>query len=205
MARTPQDPQVRITEILDTTEHLFATKGYRGTTISDIAKKMGVAQGMFYYYFKSKEEILEALLNRHTSALISEIKDMAHASNITPPHKMELMIATLLHSVRYKDGLLIETLYDDQNLHIKDKVCCQAKQSLTPWLLKIIEEGVLAQYFHISHPTTVLDFILAIIELLIVALYEKMPADLLSFRLQMAEVLIEKALGAQEKTIHISL
>jgi AcrR family transcriptional regulator len=205
MARTPQDPQIRITEILDATEYLFAIKGYRGTTISDIAKKMGVAQGMFYYYFKSKEEILEALLNRHTSALISEIKDMTRSSNITPPHKMELMIVTLLHSVRYKDGVLIDTLYDDQNLHIKDKVCRQTKRSLTPWLLKIIEEGVLTQYFHVSHPTTVLDFILAIIELLIDALYEKLPVDLMSFRLRMAETLIEKALGAQETTIHISL
>ncbi|HAK72354.1 MAG TPA: TetR/AcrR family transcriptional regulator, partial [Sporomusaceae bacterium] len=64
MARTPQDPQIRITEILDTAEQLFSDKGYRGTTISDIAKTMGTAQGMLYYYFKSKEEILEALINR---------------------------------------------------------------------------------------------------------------------------------------------
>jgi AcrR family transcriptional regulator len=205
MARTPQDPQIRITEILDATEHLFSVKGYRGTTISDIAKKMGVAQGMFYYYFKSKEEILEALFNRHTSSLISEIKAITCSTTIIPPRKMELMVFSLLHSVRYKDGLLLDTLYDDQNFHIKDKLARQCKHSLTPWLLKIIEEGVRTQYFHVSHPNTTLDFILTIIELLIDALYEKMPADLLSFRLRMAESLIEKALGAQEATIHISL
>lgn len=204
MARTPQDPQIRITEILDATEHLFAIKGYRGTTICDIAKKMGVAQGMFYYYFKSKEEILEALLNRHTSALISEIKAML-SSNITPPQKIDLMVSILLHNARCNDGLLLDTLYDNQNLHIKDKLSRQFEHLLTPWLLKIIEEGVHAQYFHVSHPKTTLDFILAIIELLIDALYEKMPADLLSFRLRMAEALIEKALGAQEATLHISL
>jgi len=204
MARTPQDPQIRITEILDATEHLFAIKGYRGTTICDIAKKMGVAQGMFYYYFKSKEEILEALLNRHTSALISEIEAML-CSNITPPQKIDLMVSILLHKARHNDGLLLNTLYDNQNLHIKDKLSRQFEHLLTPWLLKIIEEGVHTQYFHVFHPKTTLDFILAIIELLIDALYEKMPADLLSLRLQMAEALIEKALGAQEATLHISL
>ncbi|MDF2571911.1 MAG: transcriptional regulator, TetR family, partial [Sporomusa sp.] len=76
MARPFQDPQIRITEILDTAEHLFTVKGYFGTTISNIAKEMGVTQGMFYYYFKSKEEILEALLNRQVTSNISEIKDM---------------------------------------------------------------------------------------------------------------------------------
>lgn len=204
MARTPQDPQVRINEILDATEHLFATKGYHGTTICDIAKKMGVAQGMFYYYFNSKEEILEALLNRHTSAIISEIKAML-CSNITPPQKIDLMVSILLHNARYNDGLLLDTLYDNQNLHIKDKLCRQFKHLLTPCLLKIIEEGVRTQNFHVLHPETTLDFILAIIELLIDALYEKMPADLLSLHLRMAEALIEKTLGAQEATIHISL
>ncbi len=204
MARTPQDPKIRINEILDATEHLFATKGYHGTTICDIAKKMGVAQGMFYYYFKSKEEILEALLNRHTSAIISEIKAML-CSNITPPQKIDLMVSILLHNARYNDGLLLDTLNDTQNLHIKDKLCRQFKHLLTPCLLKIIEEGVCTQNFHVLHPETTSDFILAIIELLIDALYEKMPADLLSLHLRMAEALIEKTLGAQEATIHISL
>jgi AcrR family transcriptional regulator len=43
-------------EILDVAEPLFAVKGYRKTTIGDIAKELNVAQGMLYYYFKSKEK-----------------------------------------------------------------------------------------------------------------------------------------------------
>lgn len=205
MARTPQDPQIRMTEILDTAEYLFSVKGYRGTTISDIAQKMNVAQGMFYYYFKSKEEILEALLNRHISSFVAEISDMASSDSITPIKKIELFVSLSLHNILSKNRVLFDTLYDDQNLHMKDKLTRQVKGLLTPWLLKIIEEGVRMDSFHISDPRTTVDFILIIIEPLFDALYEKMPDGPLSHRVRMAEALIEKALGAQEATLRIPL
>jgi AcrR family transcriptional regulator len=205
MARTPQDPQIRITEILDTAEHLFSDKGYRGTTISDIAKKMGVAQGMLYYYFKSKEEILEALINRHAASMLSEAKDIAWSDNITPPRKIELVLCTLLKGAQYKGSLFLDLLHDEQQLHIKYRISRHSKLALTPWLLKIIDEGTEKNYFQISNPQTALDFLLLFIDFLIVSLPEKLPAELLSHRLRMAETLIEKTLGAQDGTIHIVL
>lgn len=204
MARTPQNPQIRITEILDTAEHLFTIKGYHGTTISDIAKEMGVTQGMFYYYFKSKEEILEALLNRHVSSLILEIKDMTRSS-ITPSEKLGLMISIIIHGVDCKGAVLLNTIYDEQNLHIKDRISRHLKLSLTPWGLIILEEGIRKQDFNVSHPQTSLNFILIVLDFLIDALNEKLPAELLSLRLRIAEGVIEKALSAQEGTIHFSL
>jgi len=204
MARTPQDPQIRITEILDTAEHLFTIKGYCGTTIIDIAKKMGVTQGMFYYYFKSKDEILEALLNRHMSSFISKIKDMV-CSSITPSEKLGFMISIVIKGACYNDAVLLNAIYDEQNLHIKDRLARRVKVSLTPWGLKIIEEGRSSQDFNVSHPQTSLEFILIVMDFLIDTLYAKLPTELLSLRLRMAEALIEKTLGVQEETIHISL
>ncbi|GMA98710.1 TetR/AcrR family transcriptional regulator [Pelosinus sp. IPA-1] len=205
MARTPQDPQIRITEILDAADQLFFTKSYQGTTIKDIAKKMGVAQGMLYYYFKSKEEVLETLLDRHASALISEIKEITSLNTISPSEKMGLTVAAVLRKTSYKDGFLLNMLYDTQNLHIKDKLFRQLAVSLSPWLLNIIEEGTMNRDFCVSHAPTTVDYILVIMDFLSEALYEKTAADILSYRLRMAEALIEKALGAQEKTIHIIL
>jgi len=205
MARTPQDPQIRITEILDTAEYLFSDKGYRGTTISDIAKKMGVAQGMLYYYFKSKEDILESLIHRQDASIMTDIKDITCSDNIAPPRKIELVLSTLLQGVQYKGGLFLDLLHDEQQLHIKYRISRHCNLALTPWLLKIIDEGTEKQYFHVPHPQTALDFILTLTDLLIVSLPEKLPAELLSLRLRMAESLIEKTLGAQDGTIHILL
>ncbi|WP_312339345.1 TetR/AcrR family transcriptional regulator [Anaerospora hongkongensis] len=205
MARTPQDPQIRITEILDTAEQLFSDKGYRGTTISDIAKTMGTAQGMLYYYFKSKEDILEALINRHAASILSEAKDIAYSETIAPPRKIELMVYTGLRGVQYKDGLFLDLLHDEQQLHIKYRISRHCNLSLTPWLLNVIAEGIEKDYFHVPHPQTALDFILLMLDFLIVSLPEKMPAELLALRLKMAGTLIEKTLGAQEGTIQISM
>jgi len=204
MARTPQDPKIRINEILDAADQLFFTKGYHATTISDIAKKIGVAQGMLYYYFKSKENVLESLLDRHASSLISEIKN-AICLNNSPSEKIVLMITIPLHKAIYKDGLLLNMLYDSQNLHLKAKLFRQLELALSPWLLRIVEEGIANQDFCVVHPPTAVDYILVIVDFLSEALYQKNSADTLPFRLRMAEALIEKALGAQENTIHILL
>jgi len=204
MARTPQDPNIRINEILDAADYLFFTKGYHATTINDIAKRMGVAQGMLYYYFKSKEEVLESLLDRNASALISEIQNIICLNN-SPSEKIAIMISTLLHKAIYKNGLLLNMLYDAQNLHLKAKLFRQLELALSPWILKIVEEGIAIQYFSVSHPPTAVIYILVIAEFLSEALYDKTAAEALPFRLKMAESLIEKALGAQENTIHILL
>lgn len=205
MARTPQDPQIRITAILDTAEQLFSDKGYRGTTISDIAKSMDAAQGMLYYYFKSKEEILEALINRQATSVLSEAQNIAYSEAIAPPRKIELVVNTVLQGVQYKGGLFLDLLHDEQQLHIKYRISRQCNLALTPWLLNIIDEGIEKDYFHVSHSQTALDFILLMLDFLIVSLPEKMPAELLSLRLKMTETLIEKTLGAQAGTIHISM
>jgi len=89
MARTPQDPEIRINEILDVAQKCFINMGYRKTTISVVAKEMGVAKGMLYYYFKSKEELLEVLLKRHSDLFLSEIKRMVESKALCHLRKLD--------------------------------------------------------------------------------------------------------------------
>ena len=65
MARITKDPVVRRNEIIDAAEKLFYSVGYDETSVSDIVKAIGVAQGTFYNYFTSKDAVLEALVQRH--------------------------------------------------------------------------------------------------------------------------------------------
>ena len=204
MPRTPQDPSIRMNEILDVADYLFFTKGYDATTINDITKKMGVAQGMLYYYFKSKEEILEKMLDRHADSLLNEIKTIIDL-NSSPTEKISLTISNVLRKATYKDGLLLNLLYDNQNLNLKVQLFRQLEVTLSPWLLKIIEDGLSRRVFHTKHAPTTVSYILVILEFLSEALYQKTAADILAFRLQMAESLIEKALDCKDNTIHILL
>lgn len=203
MARPSQDPQIRIAEILDAAEPLFYANGYHETAISDIVKKMGVAQGTLYYYFKSKEEILEALINRHMSTFTSAFEPIIDSHSIAPPQKIESVIQAIFCTIQYKEGLLLDFLYDDRTLHLVDKLSRQGKQLVAPFLLKIIEEGKQQNHFHVSHPKAAMNLILSILDCLIDVIYEKSPDDLLTCQFKLAEELMAKALGMQEGTIRI--
>ena len=57
--RISKEPEARKQEILETAMKLFAEKGYEKTSISDIAKEIGVAQGLCYRYFPSKDILFQ--------------------------------------------------------------------------------------------------------------------------------------------------
>jgi len=68
--RTVKSPEARRHEILETAAVLFAEHGYGATTIKDITTRAGIARGLFHYYFKSKDEILAAIVMTTSTQLI---------------------------------------------------------------------------------------------------------------------------------------
>ena len=62
--RKTRDAVARKNEILDVAAELFVLKGYDKTSTGDILEKTGIARGTLYYHFKSKEELLDALVDR---------------------------------------------------------------------------------------------------------------------------------------------
>jgi AcrR family transcriptional regulator len=57
--------QERRNQLIDTALALYAEKGVASTTIKDIAERAGVAQGLVYHYFDSKDDLLGAIIERH--------------------------------------------------------------------------------------------------------------------------------------------
>ncbi|MBN2767962.1 MAG: TetR/AcrR family transcriptional regulator [Campylobacterales bacterium] len=94
-------------KILDTALKLFAQDGYKATTVREIAKAIGIEQSALYNHFKSKDEILESIINELASLLIAnifkEINDDPHA------YKQG---KSLLHSISNKFKLIS---FDNQN------------------------------------------------------------------------------------------
>jgi len=76
MARIVKRPDERRSELIACAQEFFYTKGYESTSVRDIVDGVGVAKGTFYYYFDSKLEILEAMVDeaiRQSVALLHEI------------------------------------------------------------------------------------------------------------------------------------
>ncbi len=71
--RTELARAARREEILDAARRVFATRGFRGTTIADIAEEAHIALGTIYLYFASKEEVFAALNQRLAEILASAL------------------------------------------------------------------------------------------------------------------------------------
>ncbi len=69
-------------KILKVSLKLFATKGYKATTVRDIAGAMGVKQSALYNHFKNKDEILETLISNLTSSAIVTLFDGKDAQEL---------------------------------------------------------------------------------------------------------------------------
>lgn len=65
MSRKPTDTKQRI---LDTAANLFSSYGFGGTSIDDILTAVGITKGAFYHYFKGKDALCEAVLDRSIEA-----------------------------------------------------------------------------------------------------------------------------------------
>ncbi|HLG75582.1 MAG TPA: helix-turn-helix domain-containing protein [Ktedonobacteraceae bacterium] len=66
MARRAQQAEERRIQLIDTALRVFAEKGWDATSIPDLAQAAGIAQGLMYHYFRNKEELLLAVVERHS-------------------------------------------------------------------------------------------------------------------------------------------
>jgi AcrR family transcriptional regulator len=62
MARTPKVVEDRREQIINAAMHVFSEKGFTKATNKDVAREAGITPGLIYYYFESKEKLLEAMV-----------------------------------------------------------------------------------------------------------------------------------------------
>lgn len=61
--------------ILDAAARVFARKGFHTSRVGDIAEEAGVAHGLLYHYFSSKDEVLETIFREHWTALLERVHE----------------------------------------------------------------------------------------------------------------------------------
>ena len=95
MKRIVKAPDVRRLEIMRAAEKLFKKEGYAKTSVESIIKKVGIAKGTFYYYFKAKDEILKALVEQVGKEMEAYYYSVIELNNLTAIEKFQLMIQEL--------------------------------------------------------------------------------------------------------------
>ncbi len=91
--------------ILDAAVRVFARQGFHGTRVSDIADEAGVAYGLVYHYFKSKDQVLNTLFIERWEVLLDAIREV-DAQGTPPREKLYAIASFIVDSYRHDPELM---------------------------------------------------------------------------------------------------
>lgn len=81
--------------LLDAAVRVFARKGFHASRVGDIAEEAGVAHGLLYHYFSSKDDVLDAIFHERWGELVNELAAI-EASSESPRERLRQVIARML-------------------------------------------------------------------------------------------------------------
>lgn len=158
--RVTKTPEERRDELINAAERLFLERGYDQTAVADIVRAVNVAQGTFYYHFRSKEEILGAILAKDLDAVGRRFGDTIDRADLTPPERLAAVIGAAFATITEKQGLL-ESLHRPGNALIHDKLRRLTIDIMVPLMARLIEEGKRSGDFDVPHPREAGELLLA--------------------------------------------
>jgi TetR/AcrR family fatty acid metabolism transcriptional regulator len=91
--------------ILDAAVRVFARQGFNGCRVSDIADEAGVAYGLVYHYFRSKDEVLDTLFLERWNVLLEAIRE-TDRQDISPREKLHQIASFIVDSYRHDPELM---------------------------------------------------------------------------------------------------
>ena len=149
--RIVKEAEERKNEILDVAEHLCAEKGFENASTNDILKEIGIARGTLYYHFKSKEEILDAIIDRLTAEAMGKAAAIARDDSIPV---LERLTQTIM-ALNMGDGtgeMVMEEIHKPQNALMHQKLQEKLLTEIDPLITGIVRDGVEQEVFHTEYP-----------------------------------------------------
>jgi AcrR family transcriptional regulator len=156
MTRITKPVEERRQEIIDTARKLFIENGFYETTVSTIARTMNVANGLIFHYFKSKTDILYAVIDELVAEKTENVKRALDKTNDSAFASLNLLFDGKPDYESY--GKLIPSLKGDQAII---DYCTKKMTSFSlPLLLTLIERGNADGSWNCEYPKETAIFIL---------------------------------------------
>ncbi|OZI10987.1 TetR family transcriptional regulator [Bacillaceae bacterium SAS-127] len=156
--RVIKKAEERRNEILDAADELFAQKGFDGTSTNDILEKVGIARGTLYHHFKSKEDIMDALIERYSIRLLETAQAIAADKNIPVVDRIIRVVMSLNISGGGSQEIM-EHIHRPQNALMHQKIQKVIINGVPPIMTKIICEGIEQGLFNTSYPYECMEMI----------------------------------------------
>jgi len=163
MGRVKKNHNERRVEIIQTASALFKEFGYQSTSVNQIIETMGISKGAFYHYFKSKEQLLDALVELFVDDVIKVVEPIVERKDIDAVTKFNLFYRTGgLYKVENLNRIMVilHAIYDSKNILLRDKLNKRSVEVTLPYLTKIFEQGRAEGAFNLDNAESVARLVL---------------------------------------------
>ena len=157
--RVVKSAQERKNEILDVAEQLFAEKGFDNASTNDIINRIGIARGTLYHHFSSKEEILDAIVERMTRQGIARAADIVTKKEVPIFERLTLAIMALNIS-QGAASEVFDQIHRPQNALLHQKMQERLLSGVVPLITGLIEEGNKTGIFDSKYPAHAAEMIM---------------------------------------------
>ena len=124
-------------DLIQIAYRLFVTRGYEHTSVDEIIAEAGIAKGTYYYYFESKEQMLEDVIGMMLQSEAEKAEAVMHADLSIHPEQEEQTIEDALHQ--------------PENVLMHNKARERMFDLIVPVLSRAVDEGVEKGLFHCNH------------------------------------------------------
>lgn len=151
MPRSTKAASDRRLEFINAAEALFNEKGFENTSVEDIVQRVGVAKGLFYYYFKSREELLGAIVDKILDGMEQIVLQAMNKEGLMAMQRLQEM-STSSDVIRVRSGCLMKFFHEERNqaLHLQLEV--RTMKFLVPAMETVIKQGVQEGVFDTPYP-----------------------------------------------------
>ncbi len=169
MARTINEEEYanRRNEILNATQMLIYTKGYERMAIQDVLDMLKISKGAFYHYFQSKQELMEAVIERMIEEGLSHLNPIVEDESLPALEKLQRYFDSAVQwKTERKTELLamLRVWYADENAIVRQKVFSATTTNFAPSINKIVRQGIQEGTFHSAYPNQAGALMLAMME-----------------------------------------
>ena len=195
--RVSKKHDVRLSEILDAAEQLFIQKGYENATVNDILAKVDIGKGTFYHYFKSKEEVMDAVIGRMVEQVTQAAKAIADEPQMSAEEKIQRIIVSMNISTS-PNAPMIEELHHVANAQMHQKSIVETIKAIAPILADVVRQGMREGVFHTDYPQESIEFLLAANQFIFdTGIFQWAPEEMAARAVAFVHIL-ELVLGAKE-------
>lgn len=178
MVRTVKDPETRRAEIVETARRLFQSRTYDQTSMQDVMQELEIAKGTIYYYFKSKEELLDAVIENMADEALGQMQNILDNASGNALERLQLLIAA--GRIADENPAVMDQLHNPRNAGMHAAMLAVAVKKTAPLYAEIIRQGNREDLFQVENPLETAEMILTTIQFLLdTGIYQWTPDDMM--------------------------